>query len=284
MRFLLRVLAFAFLAACSDTSTTILYEPPSEAGTDDAGDEEQSDMSSIRGTSFEGPGRAGITKDGWSATGQLASQTPGKTVGLQANFDHSGVYTVQFSVTIPVQLSTGAFIPIRPQATLRWSVEGSEVVRVIDIGAGTSISGVGQAVKVSMADALTAGASPGTFYTVSAQVSPGTRPNTQAPPTLFGGAASLNNAGSHVFTVPQNAGVVSAMVTSDGGAIAGAGAGTENTIVVIAQDSAAATLSVYLASTDDPQFVTLPPQTATVTVINEGMAATVITLTWGIDG
>lgn len=92
------------------------------------------------------------TKTGWGQSGQLTTGNQTKRVTMQADFNR-GVgafdFTAQFNLT---PSSTGNAI-VNAEALVRWRVEGQEVTRRLTIGAGASLTGVGQAVRVEMYDA-----------------------------------------------------------------------------------------------------------------------------------
>lgn len=124
-------------------------------------------------------------KTGWSSPTVLATGVGGFLPSVQATFDDPGHYTIQFEVVAPKGLFYLA------QARVSWSVEGNNAVRIVNVGSGVSVSGVGQAVGVQIMDATTpdmitlVGQTPGTEYTISAQVIKGLRANYSSPPTLI---------------------------------------------------------------------------------------------------
>lgn len=269
--------------ACLAVSIASLVGCLDDAQVNPVSEPEETDMNPIHDQS---PTRAQLIpegKTGWSSSGPIATQNRKKSLSCQADFTKgkygAGMYTVQFHVNMPSVLA-------RPQAIIKWSVEGGDVRRVIDVGPGTSISGVGQAVSVVLYDAVenappNTGA--GTEYNVGIQVSPGTRASVSQPPTLLGGGALVNKSGgSAVFTVPTDAGVISAMVT-----YTGASAGTVENVIVVEEVDATGTntLKAYYATPDGPTFIPIAPSTATIKVTNEDTNenATVI-VTYGIDG
>jgi hypothetical protein len=98
-----------------------------------------------------------LTKTGWGQSGTLTAGNKTQRVTMQADFN-KGVgafdFTCQFSVTAP-----GGRSVVNAEALVSWRVEGQEVTRRITIGAGASLTGVGQAVRVEIYDAT-----PPNFY------------------------------------------------------------------------------------------------------------------------
>lgn len=136
----------------------------------------------IRDDSMRNPLQQGSHKrPGWSTSGTLQTGVTTNSVHLQANFEDSpGEYTVQFNVDAASNIFFNAL------ATLQWSVEGNTVTRVVTVGNGTSISGVGQGVRVSVVDATSIDmcniAGQGAAkYGVSISVIQGIRATTQQP-------------------------------------------------------------------------------------------------------
>lgn len=163
-------------------------------------------------------------KQGWSASGTLITGDSLTRVILQANFvDLPANYTVQFGL----QKADDAQI-VQPKAEVVWSVEGNSVRRLVNIVNGLSMTGTGQAVKVTLWDDLRVGQGgfvPDQEYIGSVQVSPGSRASLDHAPTLipetytptggdetvYAGAVTLFPGGSVSFPIPDNAGAVSVM-------------------------------------------------------------------------
>lgn len=121
------------------------------------------------------------TKDGWQAAGQLSQQDSTKQFSLQADFPESGSYTVEFSIEQALT-STAPRGQLRglTYAEIVWSVEGNDVRRTVAVYNGLSVTGVAQAVKITLYDASTTGA--GRLYNASMVVAKGTRASTENPP------------------------------------------------------------------------------------------------------
>lgn len=173
-------------------------------------------------------GRSG----GWSATGTMTNDGQSKAAHLQVNFlEREGTpgpsknYTVQFSVGPTKIRSTQALSPkpVNPIAEIVWSVEGNSVRRLVSVTNGMSVTGVGEAVKVSVSDAtLSSFAGQAVDYQVDITVAPGSRASIQQPPTYYpeereqSGVFAIIGTGPQAapgvtadIVVPQNAGVIS---------------------------------------------------------------------------
>lgn len=184
------------------------------------------------------------TAIGWSASGTITvpiiATPPGidpqGTVGLQVKFSKPGYHTVQFNVIQNSPAIDDAVLNpliVRPQAEIIWSVAGNSIRRVIDITDGSSVSGTGEALNITVTDNSfsPAGVTDNEYeYFVSIQVTPGLRPiqgGTQPPAknaeTGFypggdvfdaGGVFFINNAAvppalsdNTTIIVPQNVGI-----------------------------------------------------------------------------
>lgn len=123
---------------------------------------------------------------GWQAGGRLRTRNPDIGFGFQADFSAPSIYTVEFKigdlelVDASPGVDTKASFPV---AEVVWSVEGSDVRRLIALSNGMSISGTGQGVKVSVWDDYNPLALANDIYEyeVTAQVSPGLRAVTRPP-------------------------------------------------------------------------------------------------------
>jgi hypothetical protein len=94
-------------------------------------------------------------KGGWSQSGDVLQFSQSQRVKCQANLPYSRYYTIQFNVQPPSLITfNNVTIPFafRAVATIKWSVEGNLVTRVIDVGNGVSISGPGQGFQVQVQD------------------------------------------------------------------------------------------------------------------------------------
>ncbi len=166
---------------------------------------------------------ASNAKTGWSVSGNLIVGDSTKTVQLQADFATPGEYTLQFNIGPAVGSNTAAVA----EALITWSVEGNSVQRRVTITPGCSVSGVGQAVRITMNDASVgiAGTIPdGKQYRVSAQVARGPRPTTSVPPTYIPSGDGNYGKGAYIVLIgtpvdvpiPVDAGVSSVYVAVAG--------------------------------------------------------------------
>jgi len=302
-------------------------------------------------------------KGGWSQSGPLQQFFPNQRVKCQANLPYSQYYTVQFNVTPqdlpnvtdgsgPPPLIVPYVFAYRAVATIRWSVEGNFVSRMVDVGNGNAISGPGQGFAISvqdLSDAITAAALAGgvivtsgspdivfadeqvfsagqllffssdsnvytvegetlgfvddkhwtlttpflgptgvaeaflfLMYTVTIQVTEGTRPNPEVPPTLFAASVLLPTFGigdSITVPVPPGSGANSVEVVAFS-----ANPLTKPNVMVTQNNGGGAIIKEY-----DPDinigFVSLMANASSVTVTNQDPANDVrITITFGIDG
>lgn len=220
------------------------------------------------------------TKDGWQQSGTLTTGDRLKIVSMQANFATAGFYTIQFGIQPPPQ-SAPFFGVFDTTADIEWSVEGATVRRTVSVGNGVSVSGPGQAAKVTIRD-VTVPLVP-TDYTVAVQITPGTRPSVERPPTLRGIPAALNAAaggGGFTLQIPPDAGVIS-VETSYGSLFSPPS--IVNPILVNHLNTAGTTKAYY--ADVETTFVPVNPSTTAVTVKNfDPLVDFLVQLTWGIDG
>lgn len=165
-----------------------------------------------------------IPNMGWSKTGTLKTGNTSLTVAMACDLSRQmQIHTVQFDGPNN-NIESGSARTIRPQATIRWMVQGVTITRIVDVIDGTAVSGLAQAVDVSVADNTFGGV--GTEYRIGIIVAPGVRPNTETPPTLrmdgFLTSAptsilppdvvAIPNADTMNWTIPPNVGAVGFMV------------------------------------------------------------------------
>jgi len=155
--------------------------------------------------------------ESWSKVGDLmtasASNDKG-SVSLQKQFPSAGQYTVQFDV-VPIDPADPADGPIEARAIIQWVAGGNTITREVSIGSGVSVSGTANAVKVVAYDATSTGID-GRAYQVSILVTKGVRSFTGQPPLLVPpfstNPAVLGPNTFRDFDIPQDVGVISAMV------------------------------------------------------------------------
>jgi len=126
-------------------------------------------------------------------------------------------YSIAFSVLPPPPPNQA----VATKATINWKVDGQQRSRIITVTNGAIISGVCEAVDVTLQDysgTLGINQPAGRAYKVAASLSPGLRATIQQPPFLVPLPAQLIGAGGHAdFPVDQNAGVLSVYVMAIGG-------------------------------------------------------------------
>lgn len=239
-------------------------------------------------------------KTGWSVGGNLTARQPTvATVQMQADFerdlggDGAGTYTVQFAIG---SLPAAANVKAQAQAFITWSVNGQSVQRRVSVANGTSVTGVGESVKVVIVDTTNQVNPPWVLplkftaqYRVSALVVKGTRPSVQQPPVLLPedtvqfaggpgweqGQAFLNGGGDFIDApVTPDMGVISVFVT---GAKTAVGA---TQVLVLGENSTV--LKVY-DPVVYPGWVPIPGA-AVVRITNVTAIAQVVSIALGIDG
>ena len=223
---------------------------------------------------------------GWSASGKLVTGSAGATVSLQQTFPVAGMWTVQFAVGAVAPIAAGPGAPSsRPQAVITWTVAGNPVSRTVDVGNGVSVSGVGEAVRVTVTDqSNTLGFQAGNPYFVSITVAPGTRPSGTHPPTLrlvdptTGANTHIAPLASATFALPQGVGAKSVAVYFNTPAVV-----QEQWIVF--QQAATVGMGSYLLTIGPPVFVPLAPGVDTIKIQNNDAANGLdVILILGIDG
>lgn len=228
-----------------------------------------------------------IGKEGWQQSGNIRVRNSSDRVTLQANFKKAGYYTVQFSIT-PNFSPLAEGIDVAAIAEITWSVEGQTIRREVAVYSGATISGPGQGIKVVVRDNSPTAVFPALDYTVSIQVTPGTRANIQQPPILPGtntGVVLVGPGASASIDIPQGAGIVSVMnpVAIPPGPVA-IPLTTFTALIRIFSNA------VILASYHPLQtlgFVPIPPGAITVTLANLSLDP-LLFLEWqplfGVDG
>jgi hypothetical protein len=229
---------------------------------------------------------------GWSKTGNLTAGVGG-TDGilnegtatvfqtLQANFVSNkermgaGSYTIQFGINPPANNAVFA------RADITWSIAGGNVLRTVDIVNGKTVTGVGEAVKIRMYDNTPEGGpAQGQVYGVFCQVTKGTRPSQNQPPTVQANVLTTGilSPGSADFDIPLSAGVISVEVCGYDSV-----AKTEANLLVTMFDSSGGTTKIYV-SPGASRFVPVAPSTSTINVENLGPNGVAVQVTYGIDG
>lgn len=142
---------------------------------------------------------------GWSKSGKLIPGNTSRGLAMQKQFPIAGVYTAQFNID---QGNQPINVRVRAEAIIDWTVAGNSVRRIISVYDGVSISGTASAVNIAVRDTSIALATP-IEYSVSIQITPGTRASHSMPPFLErDGAVIVAPAASSDRTVPIDAGVI----------------------------------------------------------------------------
>lgn len=222
----------------------------------------------------EGKSQSVLGACGWSTSGRLVTgngrnlgtelqaNPTGTVVKLQADFeDYPGEYTIAFGID-----TLGSNSVFMAEALISWLVEGNEVRRRVSVANGTTISGCGQAVSVTIWDTTpttaAAGYTTGPYtanlpYTVSAQLTRGVRSTKNNQPILipplFQNVGALATVGTPVqfspgvvkmhasdqvfFPIPSDAGVTAVMVVTEDPALQGGAGNTSLNITATLENS-----------------------------------------------
>ena len=239
-------------------------------------------------------GSVGAKASEWSQTGDLYTLDGNRSVSLQVPFppNDKAVHTVVFAYHPPVGplLNDNAAFPV---AQIDWMIGGSEVTRIINVVDGSTISGVGERVKVTIKDATPAGdptlQTPNLKYTVTASVATGTRGSTSLPPTYTPPAlkAYYLISGADVdVDIPIvngiNAGITSVQVLAGLNSIA-VGVG-DATSVIVTQISKAGDILKRYDAISHPNFVPIHPLCTVINVHNANAAIVQASVVFGVDG
>jgi hypothetical protein len=226
-------------------------------------------------------------KTGWSASGKLTTKDSNGEVHLQADFGRQGEskgkaenYTVQFGILYPPPNSAIDPVPVNSEALIQWVVEGNYVTRRVTVVNGQSLTGTGQAVKVSVKDNSIGGGVP-VDYEVSIQVTPGTRGGSIQPPTLtpaiLPAALIIANGGQLAIPIPQDAGIIAVNAS-----VFAAGVVIAPNAVSVQHLGTASVLKEY-----DPReaiWVPLAPGSTQVILKNNSGGPVKYSVTFGVDG
>lgn len=216
---------------------------------------------------------------GWSASGTLTQGNTTKKVTLQVQFPRAEDYTVQFKLT-PSSYSTVKSAEV--EAEIVWSVEGNSVTRRVSVTNGLSVTGTGQAVRVTIYDVSSIVDSTNS-YIASVQVAPGARATTENPPQLHEDITYIDGQANASFNVPANAGIsaVAVLVSQTDPNTYGP---ISDQAVQVRHIANAGAVNVY-----DPRqvfWVPITPGTESITIYNYQIAGAEIgaKVIWGIDG
>lgn len=242
-------------------------------------------------------------RTGWSQSGKLHSGSKTDQVTLQVVFPYAGDFTVEFNAT---GTPANANQPVYPEALINWVVNGNIVTRRVTIGDGTSVTGVGESVRVIMTDNTPQLIGPdGVSYGVSCQVSMGTRGGSKQPPfwtpqfiddanlqptqiatadgdSTGGGTYLVRSHHSINVSIPQDAGAIMLFATGWDETTQTLAAG-EVTIQMFNSTGGGFTTKIY-----DPfvfnDWVPIVPGTDTINIGNASAHNVIVSLAVGIDG
>ena len=262
--------------------------------------------------SIQTPGAAGTTLS------TAVPQSGSPIALLAANFDEPSLYTVSFNVgdasVLPIGTPSPVWPPRTPDGTqppiptipqpvgnasgtrciaiLQFALEGVTVRRVIDVGSGTSISQVAQAINVFLQDMTwTVGGPGGALYSISAVISKGTRPATSLPPILWQPSVpptalptvssfTIPPLGSIIVPTPQDCGITSLEVT-----VVDITDSTVQPVFLNVTEFTNGTPVKFYSPVTEPGFVKVNPGVNNIRLGNNSATDTVeCTMTYGIDG
>jgi hypothetical protein len=233
-------------------------------------------------------GKSSLSRGSWGIGGDLFTQNPIKSVGLQATFPYPENYTIQFGVNGPPANVTYAV-----HAEVIWKVNGQPIRRVISVGNGVQITAPSEAVSVLVNDVTQLGLpNAGVKYSVNISVARGTRfggvLTLENPPLPFsggggGGLTPIPGAGgTQAFPIPQNSGVVGVEV-----ALTSTTAPPVPVVAVVDQlDPIGNVIKRYNPITL-PGFIPVAPQASVILVTNLDpvvLNEIVAFATWQVDG
>jgi hypothetical protein len=221
-----------------------------------------------------------------TAQGSAANGLPlgNPVTSLQADKMEPNVYTLQFTVIPP-----GDGKGFAAYGIVNWKVSGQQITRKVSVFSGSVISGVAEAVDVKIVDVSQIGV-PGfpttpQAYQVGASLSKGSRATTMQPATLVTElqTVSIPAGGSTVFQVPEDAGVISALVTASRAGLALPITPTDIAAVQLTQGSAAV-LNTWFPVIQVPGWMPLFGDTVLIGVSNDGAHSALVNVIWGIEG
>lgn len=201
--------------------------------------------------------------------------------GLQESQLEPGEYTIQFTAIPPADGEGFAAFAI-----VNWKVAGQQVTRIVSVFSGAAISGVAEAVDVSIVDVSQIGSAgfPTTPlpYKIGTSLSRGGRADTMQPATLSTQltALSVAHGASQVFLIPKDCGITSVMVLAAGSPVP-----VSSNAIVASQESPATAINVWYPVLQGPGWVPIQSGAVDVRVVNNDAAnAIFVNVIWGIEG
>jgi len=193
--------------------------------------------------------------------------------------------------------------PPNLRATIAWQVSGVSVQRIVSVGQGTSVTGVGEGVSVSLQDVTgTPKDASVADYEVTVSVSPGVRASTSMPPTLIPLNSEATYEGPNLPYAPPTPGTYTLKANENVKIAVPPGSGATSVFVqpgliipgftppgagyfyILQYDINDTVLSLYVPDIDTG-FIPLSPLCTQINIVNTSNAAIVgIHVAWGIDG
>lgn len=266
----------SLIFACSSTYETIINE--TNAGGGDMGNKlVASGMAQMVRTTAQGS-VAGLAPTG--------VQIP---TGLQVSPLDPGNYTIEFTVLPPADgLGFAAY------AIVNWKTAGHQLTRKVSVFSGAVLSGVCDSVDIFIVDVSQIGVAgfPVTpqAYQVGISLSRGARAANMQPATLMTQLSALPiipNSDSN-FTIPSDAGVISALVTaarqSNNSGIGSGGVIIPTDVFARQYSQGSIVLNTWYPIAQSPGWVPIAGNAVSVDVRNEGTNNALINVIWGIEG
>ena len=214
----------------------------------------------------ESPLRTGRAQSKNLTTGDGRNQA-----SLQCEFGVAEEVTVVIDNGAP-----GAGITAFATATVEFTIDGTTTVRQFDVAAGACISGVAQAVRVSVKDSTPSSHAQGKSYGVTLSVAVMPRPTTAVPPVLTGALAQTVTSGGGTLTVPVPNGADSVVVFG----VVWPGYPSFQ----VAQQTADGLTTLLETAVTPGQFVPLIAGCGQIVITNFGTITANVTVAFGIDG
>lgn len=235
----------------------------------------------------------------WSQSGNLITGQTNQNVSMQASVE-PGLYTLQFGIIDPPP-DNGGTPSYDAQATVTWTNNGVPNTRVVDIGRGTCISGLCDAVGVVVKDNSTVTVIPapggnnpfaatgkastaGLQYEVSISLTKGMRPSFTSDPILraWPTGTTLNAGASGIIQIPTNSGAKGVKLYTN--------PNTPQSVLLEFFGSYQGDNQAGPLATIDPTTIPsgtniwFPPESANLKIINNSGGPITFTLEWVIDG
>jgi len=204
---------------------------------------------------------------GWAQALNLTTGSR-QAAQVQRTFEVAQMFTVSLDLAIVGRIS------VTCQATVTWTVNGVPVRRTFDVSPGVSISGVAEAITVSVQDTTLSPPAIGQSYGVSVLIAAGIRPGSAVPVVQSGRQAAIGaGASSSPVAVPLGARSIAV--------VGWAASGTPNLELLEQTFEDVTLMDTQIAS---GVFVPLVAGAGQIVVKNNGAFLTQTLLLWGMDG